>query len=55
MYLILLFSVLLISEEDKLVTSVQRNMNELAVALLCLQQNMAIPEISLPIHPLITN
>ena len=45
---------LLISEEDKLVTSVQRNVNELAVALLCLQQNMAIPEISLPIHPLIT-
>ena len=29
-------------------------MNELAVGLLHLQQNIAIPEISLPIHPLIT-
>jgi dynein heavy chain 1 len=41
------------SESDKLVTSVQKNMNELAVGLLHLQQNIAIPEISLPIHPII--
>lgn len=42
------------SEGDKLVTSVQKNMSELAVGLLHLQQNIAIPEITLPIHPLIT-
>lgn len=35
-------------------TSVQKNMNELAVGLLHLQQNIAIPEISLPIHSIIS-
>ena len=41
------------SEGDKLVSTVQKNMSELAVGLLHLQQNIAIPEISLPIHPVI--
>ena len=38
------------SEGDKLVPSVQKKMNELEVGLLHLQQNIDIPEISLPIH-----
>ena len=41
------------SEGDKLVPTVQKNMNELAVSLLHLQQNIAIPEISLTVHPII--
>lgn len=39
------------SEGDKLVPTVQKNMSELAVGLLHLQQNIAIPEISLTFHP----
>lgn len=35
--------------------SVQKNMSELAVGLLHLQQNIAIPEITLLIHPVISN
>ena len=42
-----------ISEGDKLASTVQKNISELAVSLLHLQQNIAIPEISLPIHPII--
>ena len=38
------------SEGDKLVPSVQKKINELEVGLLHLQQNIDIPEISLPIH-----
>ena len=38
---------------DKLVPSVQKKINELEVGLLHLQQNIDIPEISLPIHPAI--
>lgn len=41
------------SEGDKLVPSVQKKINELEVGLLHLQQNIDIPEISLPIHPAI--
>lgn len=41
------------SEGDKLVPTVQKNMNELAVSLLHLQQNIAIPEITLTVHPII--
>ena len=37
-------------EGDKLVPSVQKKINELEVGLLHLQQNIDIPEISLPIH-----
>lgn len=42
------------SEGDKLVPTVQKNMSELAVGLLHLQQNIAIPEVSLTFHPKIT-
>lgn len=38
------------SEGDKLVPTVQKKINELEVGLLHLQQNIDIPEISLPIH-----
>ena len=38
------------STGDKLVPSVQKKINELEVGLLHLQQNIDIPEISLPIH-----
>ena len=41
------------SEGDQLASTVQKNISELAVNLLHLQQNIAIPEISLPIHPII--
>lgn len=41
------------STGDKLVPSVQKKINELEVGLLHLQQNIDIPEISLPIHPTI--
>ena len=41
------------SDGDKLVPSVQKKINELEVGLLHLQQNIDIPEISLPIHPTI--
>ena len=41
------------SEVDELVSTVQKNFNKLAVGLLYLQQNIAMPEISLPIHPVI--
>jgi len=37
-------------EGDKLVPSVQKKINELEVGLLHLQQNIDIPEITLPIH-----
>ena len=43
----------LCSDGDKLVPSVQKKINELEVGLLHLQQNIDIPEISLPIHPTI--
>ena len=36
-----------------MVPSVQKKINELEVGLLHLQQNIDIPEISLPIHPTI--
>lgn len=38
---------------DKLVPTVEKNLNEAEVALLHLQQNIEIPDITLPIHPLI--
>ena len=50
--LVLILSIL-ISDGDKLVPSVQKKINELEVGLLHLQQNIDIPEISLPIHPTI--
>ena len=40
-------------EGDKLAPHVQKKMNELEVGLLHLQQNIDIPEITLPIHPAI--
>lgn len=40
-------------EGDKLAPQVQKKMNELEVGLLHLQQNIDIPEITLPIHPAI--
>ncbi len=46
-------TVLVCSDGDKLVPSVQKKINELEVGLLHLQQNIDIPEISLPIHPVI--
>lgn len=52
----IIFFLLLVSPcstGDKLVPSVQKKINELEVGLLHLQQNIDIPEISLPIHPTI--
>ena len=46
-------SISLYSEGEQLASAVQKNINELAVNLLHLQQNIAIPEISLSIHPII--
>ena len=36
-------------------SNVQKNISELAVSLLHLQQNIAIPEINLPVHPVISD
>ena len=36
-------------------SNVQKNISELAVSLLHLQQNIAIPEVNLPVHPLVTD
>ena len=44
---------LFFSEGDQLASTVQKHINELAVNLLHLQQNISIPEISLSIHPII--
>lgn len=41
------------SERDELVSAVQKNLCELAMGLLHLQENITMPEISLPIHPVI--
>ncbi|XP_012868489.1 PREDICTED: cytoplasmic dynein 1 heavy chain 1 [Dipodomys ordii] len=40
---------------DKMAPSVEKKIAELEMGLLHLQQNIEIPEISLPIHPVITN
>ncbi|XP_054423711.1 cytoplasmic dynein 1 heavy chain 1 [Pteronotus mesoamericanus] len=40
---------------DKMAPSVEKKIAELEMGLLHLQQNIEIPEISLPIHPIITN
>ncbi|KAM9149649.1 LOW QUALITY PROTEIN: cytoplasmic dynein 1 heavy chain 1-like [Pangshura tecta] len=40
---------------DKMAPSVEKKIAELEMGLLHLQQNIEIPEISLPIHPTITN
>ncbi|PNJ26279.1 DYNC1H1 isoform 3 [Pongo abelii] len=40
---------------DKMAPSVEKKIAELEMGLLHLQQNIEIPEISLPIHPMITN
>ncbi|EPY87752.1 dynein, cytoplasmic, heavy polypeptide 1-like protein [Camelus ferus] len=51
--------VLTLSEDspdgDKMAPSVEKKIAELEMGLLHLQQNIEIPEISLPIHPIITN
>uniref|UniRef100_A0A3Q2D1J2 Dynein, cytoplasmic 1, heavy chain 1 n=1 Tax=Cyprinodon variegatus TaxID=28743 RepID=A0A3Q2D1J2_CYPVA len=43
------------SDGDKMAPSVEKKIAELEMGLLHLQQNIEIPEISLPIHPTITN
>ncbi|XP_055497118.1 cytoplasmic dynein 1 heavy chain 1 isoform X1 [Leucoraja erinacea] len=40
---------------DKMAPSVEKKIAELEMGLLHLQQNIEIPEISLPIHPVLTN
>lgn len=46
---------LLCRDGDKMAPSVEKKIAELEMGLLHLQQNIEIPEISLPIHPIITN
>lgn len=47
--------VCLFRDGDKMAPSVEKKIAELEMGLLHLQQNIEIPEISLPIHPIITN
>ena len=47
-------SIYIYSEGDKLASSVQKSINELAVGLLHLQQNIAIPDINLNFHPVVS-
>lgn len=46
---------LLCRDGDKMAPSVEKKIAELEMGLLHLQQNIEIPEISLPIHPILTN
>lgn len=50
-----LFTVVSIRDGDKMAPSVEKKIAELEMGLLHLQQNIEIPEISLLIHPIITN
>lgn len=53
-HLITCTCIFIFSEKEKLVMSIQKNMNDLAAGLLYLQQDVTIPEISLSIHPIIS-
>lgn len=48
-------TVVSIRDGDKMAPSVEKKIAELEMGLLHLQQNIEIPEISLLIHPIITN
>lgn len=43
------------SDGDKMAPSVEKKMVELEMGLLHLQQNIDIPEISLPVHPVVAS
>lgn len=56
-YILLKFAFLIIncSDGDKMAPSVEKKLAELEMGLLHLQQNIDIPEISLPVHPIVAN